>query len=231
MGGRFFSGEEGSDGFAFDDAADVSRDFEVEDQEGDVAFLAHGQGGHVHDAEAFVEGFFEGEGFVAGCGGVFVGIGGVDAIDFGGFEEDVAVEFGGSERGAGVGGEEGVAGACGKNDDAALFEVADGAASDEGLGYGSDVECGHNPRVDADGVEFFFEGDGVHDGPEHAHVVCSGLLDVSGLGEFGASDDVSAADDDGDLGACLGGGFDLVGDGAEFIGGDSEAAWGAEGLA
>ncbi len=50
LGGRFFGGEECSDGFALDDAADVSWDFEVEYEEWDVAFLAHGEGGHVHDA-------------------------------------------------------------------------------------------------------------------------------------------------------------------------------------
>lgn len=54
-------GQERPDGFAFDDFADIAWDFEVEDEEGDVAFLAHGQGGHVHDAEAFVECFGEGE--------------------------------------------------------------------------------------------------------------------------------------------------------------------------
>ena len=90
-------GQEGADGFAFDDPADVAFDFEVEDQERDVAFLAHGQCGQVHNGEAFVDGFLEGEGFVAGSGRVFVGVCGVDAVDFGGFEEDVAVEFCGSE--------------------------------------------------------------------------------------------------------------------------------------
>ncbi len=54
-------GEEGSDWFSIDDFADVAWDFEVEDEEGDVAFLAHGQGSHVHDSEAFFECFFEGE--------------------------------------------------------------------------------------------------------------------------------------------------------------------------
>ena len=108
-----------------------------------------------------------------------MGVCGVDAVDFGCFEEDLAVELCGSERGAGVCGEEGVACSCGEDDDAAFFEVADGAASDEGFCNGPDVECGHDSGVDSDGVEFFFEGDCVHDGAEHAHVVCGGLLDVA----------------------------------------------------
>ncbi len=71
-------------------------------------------------------------------------VGGVDAVDFGCFEEDIAVKLGRSERGAGVGGEERVPGSCGEDDDASFFEVADGAASDEGLCDGADVECGHD---------------------------------------------------------------------------------------
>lgn len=157
-----------------------------------------------------------------------MGIGGVDAVHFGGFEEDLAVQFGRAERCAGVGCEEGVAGSGGEDDDASFFEVTDGSAPDEGLGDGADVQSGHDTGVDADGVEFFFECDGVHDGAEHAHVVGGGLLDVAGLGELGAADDIAPADDDGDLGACLCGGFDFVGDGAEFLGGDPESAFGAE---
>lgn len=155
---------------------------------------------------------------------------GVDAVDFGGLEEDFTVEFGGSERGAGVGGEEGVAGACGEDNDAAFLEVAYGAASDEGFGYGSDVQGGHDSGIDADGVEFFFEGYGVHDGAEHAHVVCGGLLDVARFGELGAADDVPPANDDGDLGSSLGCGLDFIGDGVEFFCGDPEASGGAEGF-
>ena len=221
-------GEKRPDGFAFDDFADVSGDFEVEDEERDFAFLAHGQCGHVHHSEAFLECFFEGEGLVS-CGArVFVWIRGVDAVDFGCFEEDVAVEFGCTQRGAGVGGEEGVPGSCGEDDDASLFEVADGSASDEGLGDGADIQGGHDARIDPDGVQFFFEGDGVHDGAEHAHVICGCLLDVSGFCELGAADDVPASHDDGDLGASLGCGFHFIGDGAEFFGGDPESAWRAE---
>ncbi len=229
--GGLFGGEEGADGFAFDDPSDVALDFEIEDEDGDFLFLAHAEGGHVHDAQVFADGFLEGKGFVAGGAGVFVGVRGVDAVHFGGFEKDVAVEFGGAEGGAGVGGEEGVACSCGEDDNAAFFEMADGAASDEGFGDGADVEGGHDPGGNPEGDKFFFEGEGVDDGSEHAHVVGGGLLDVAGFGEFGAPDDVSASDDDGDLGSgacCV---FDFFGDGGEFLCGDPEGARGAEGFA
>ena len=224
-------GEECADRFAFDNLADISGDFEIEDKEWDVALLAHGQGGHVHDAESFVECFGEGQRFVAGRCWIFVRICGVDPINFGCFEEDVAVELGCSQGSTGVGGEEGVARSCCEDDNASFFEVTDGSASDEGFGNGSDIERGHDAGVDSDGVEFLFKCDRVHDGAEHTHVVCCGLLYVPGFGELGSSDDVSASNDDGDLSPGLGSGFNFICDGAQFFGGYSETARGAEGLA
>jgi len=69
----FYSvGDEGADVLAFDGAADVAGGFEVEDNDGDVLFEAHGEGGEIHDAELFFDGFLEGEVVVAGGVGVFV---------------------------------------------------------------------------------------------------------------------------------------------------------------
>lgn len=193
--------------------------------------VAHGEGGHVHDAEVFAHGLGVGELVVALGGGVLLGIGGVDAVDFGGLHQEVAVEFGGAEGGAGVGGEEGVACAGGEDDDAAFFHVADGAVADEAFGDGFDFNGGLDAGVDAQGQEFFFEGEGVDDGAQHAHVVGGGLLDVALLGEFGTADDVAATDDDGELDAHGVGLFDFIGDVIELFGLDAEAAWLAEGLA
>ena len=67
-------------------------------------------------------------------------IGGVDAVDLRALEDDVGLHLHGAQRGRGVGGEVGVAGAGGEDDDAALFEVADGAAADERLGDGAHLD-------------------------------------------------------------------------------------------
>lgn len=226
-----FGTHQGANIIALNDSTDIAQCFKIEDEDWDVVLFAHGQGGHVHDAEFFFDGFVEGEGCVTGGVGVFVGIGGVDAIDFGGFEEDIAIELGCPKGGTGVGGAERVAGASCKDDDAPFVEVADGAVADEGFGDCSDIQSREDAGIDADGVEFFFEGRRVHDGTEHAHVVGRRLVDITRFGQIGTSDDVAPADDDGDLGPGFGRIEDLVGDDSEFFGVDSEPVGGAEGFA
>lgn len=58
----------------------------------------------------------------------------------------------------------------------------------------------------------FLEREAVHHGGEHAHVVGGGLVDVGGLGELAPADEVSAADDDGELDVGLVCVFDFLGD-------------------
>ena len=67
-------------------------------------------------------------------GGVEHRVGGVDAVDLGALEDHVRPHLHRAQRGGGVGREVGIAGAGGEDDDAPLFEVADGAAADERLG-------------------------------------------------------------------------------------------------
>jgi hypothetical protein len=52
-----------------------------------------------------------------------VRVGGVDAVDLGGLEHNLGTDLGAAQRRCGVGGEERVAGAGGKNHHLALFEV------------------------------------------------------------------------------------------------------------
>ena len=93
-------------------------------------------------------------------GGFFVdfGVGGVDSVDGGGFEEDVGFDLHGAEAGGGVGGEEGVTGAGGEDDDAALFEVAHGAAADVGLGDFVHLDGGHDAAVEPQLFDGVLEG-------------------------------------------------------------------------
>lgn len=224
-------GDDGADGLSGDSAGDVAGSVEVEDDDGESLLGAHGECGHVHDAELLVEGLFEGE-VVEACGvGVFFGVGGVDAVDFGGFEDGIALEFGGAEGRGGVCGEEGVSDASGEDDDLASLHVADGSEADEGFCDCGDVDGGHAAGGVAEFRDGFAEGEAVDDGAEHAHVVGGGAVDEAVAGELGSADDVAASDDDGHLCAgavCL---DDLTGDEAEFVGIDSEAAFAGEGLA
>ncbi len=223
--------DHGADGFAVDDAGDVAGFFQVEDDDGDFAFHGEADGGHVHDAEIVSDDLAVGELVEHFGGGVFLGVGVEDAVDFGGFEEDFDAELGGAEGGAGIGGEKGIAGAGGEDHDAAFFQVADHAAADERLADLADRQGGGDAGRLAERLEHVLEGHGVHDGGEHAHVVGGGALDMTSGGECFTADEVAAADDDGDLDAALCDLCDLFGDADKLAGVEAKATFTAEAFA
>ncbi len=220
-----------ADVLAGHDAHDIAWGLQIEDHERQFAFHEEGDGGEVHDAELFTEDLFVGDLVVEASCGVFIGVGGVDAIDLGGFEDDIGLDFGGSQRGAGVGGEEGVSGAGGEDDGAAFFEMSDGASADEGFADAVDGDGGEDSGGLAGLFHGFLECEGIDDGGEHAHVVGGGAGDGAVVGEFFAADEVTAADDDSELDAELGDFGHLLCDILEFRGVDTEAAVAAESLA
>src|SRR6185295_3097531 len=98
--------------------------------------------------------------------------------------------------GGGVGGEVGVAGAGGADDDAPLLQVADGAAADERLGYLGHGDGGVDARVRAAALERVLQRKAVDHGGQHAHVIAGHAVDAFG-GRGDAAKDVAAAYDDG----------------------------------
>ena len=143
-------------------------------------------------------------------------IGGVDAVDLGGLEDDVGLDFHGAQRGRRIGAEVGIAGAGAEDDDAALFEVPNGAPADERLGNGPHFDRRDDARDDVLLFERVLQGQGVDDRRQHAHVV-GGRPVHAARARRDATKDVAAADDDGgldthalDFGDVLG---DLGGDG------------------
>ena len=87
----------------------------------------------------------------------------------------------------------GIARAAGKDHDAPLLEVAEGAAADVRLGQLLHADRRHDARVDALALEHVLQRQRVDDGAEHAHVV-GGDAVHAGLGELRAAHDVAAAD-------------------------------------
>jgi hypothetical protein len=91
--------------------------------------------------------------------------------------------------------------------------VADGAARNVGLGHLAHGDGALDTGLDASLFQEVLQGQAVHDRSEHAHVVGAGAVHAA-LGELGPTEEVSAADDDGDF--HLGDGrSDLLGDGAD----------------
>ena len=94
----------------------------------------------------------------------------------------------------------GIAGAGAEDDDAALLEVADGAAPDERLGDGAHLDRRDDARDHALLLERVLQRQRVDDRREHAHVVGGGAVHAARAGRD-AAEDVAAADDDGRLDA------------------------------
>src|ERR1039458_7394498 len=191
---------------ALDHADDVARLPHAEDHHGHVVVAAEGYGCGVHDAEVQAEDVRVGNLLELGDVGVDFGVGGIDAVDRGGLQQDVGFDLHGAQRGSGVGGEEGVAGAGGEDDDAALLQMAHGAAADVGLGDLVDLDGGHDAADDPELLDGVLQGDRIDHGGQHAHVVGRDAVHVDGLlGD--AAKEVSASDDDADLAAeCVDGG-------------------------
>ena len=135
----------------------------------------------------------------------------------------VAAHFGGAQRGGGVGGEEGIAGAGGEDHHPALLHVAHGAAADIGLGDGRHRDRRLDAGVDADLLERVLHGERVHHRRQHAHIVGAGAVEaLGGAGE--AAEDVAAADDQAELVAARVGRLDLLGEARDGVGIDAELA-------
>src|SRR5579864_1916995 len=148
-------GDQGADLLSADNADDVALLTHAEDHHGHVVVFTEGDGGGVHDAEVEAEDI--GVGDLVEFGGFVVdfGVGSVDTVDGGGFEEDVRFDVHGLQAVGVVGREEGVAGAGSEDNDAAFFEVAHGAAADVGFGYLMHLDGGHDAAMKAkflDGV-------------------------------------------------------------------------------
>lgn len=216
--------QERADAISTDHLVNVPRLLEVEDQHRNVILAAHRKSGHVHDSEFPAHGFRECEFIELGRGRILLRIRGVDTVNLGGFQQNVALQLGRSQRGAGVGREERVARSRGEDDDATLLQVTKRAASDEWLCDSADFDRRHDPAVHPVSDELLFQRQCIDDGAEHSHMVRGCLVDVPALGQFGAADDVAAADDDRDLNPDRRGAFDLIGDEREFLGIDAEVA-------
>src|SRR5690349_7986821 len=171
---------------------------QVEDDDGQVIVLAKADGGGVHHPEALLQDLHVAD--LVEHLGVFDddGIGVVDAVHLGRFQDDVGLDLHRPQGSGGIRSEVRIAGAGAENDHAVFFHVADGAASDEGLGNLMHFDRRHDAAVDAALLESVLQRERVDHGGEHAHVVGGDAVHLSGLlGD--AAEKISTADDDGNL--------------------------------
>ena len=151
-------------------------------------------------------------------------IGVVDPVDGLGHQHDLGADLQRTLGGGGVGGEIGHAHTGAEDDDPALFQVPLGAARDVRLGDLAHRDGGLHAGVEVVlALQEVLQRKAIHHGAEHAHVVGAGPVHAP-LVQFGAAEEVAAADDDGDLHAVGGDLGDLVGDGGNHVRIDADLA-------
>src|SRR5256712_11067078 len=127
--------DQGAELLSPDYALDVAFLLDVEHDDGEVVVHAQGDGGRIHDLEAFVDHGDEGQLRVLGRAGILHGIVVVDAGDLGALEDDLGPDLHRAQRGGRVGGEIRVAGARREYDHTLLFQVSDRAPAGVGMGH------------------------------------------------------------------------------------------------
>ena len=187
-------------GFAGDGALDVARRPQVEDDDRQPVVHAQRNRGRVHHLQALFEHLQVRDAIEADRVGLEHRVGVVDAVDLRGLEDDLGLDLHRAQRRRRIGAEEGIAGAGAEDDDAALFEVADGAAADERLGDRAHLDGGDHAGDDALLLERVLQRQRVDDRRQHAHVVGGRPVHPARAGGD-AAEDIAAADDDGGLDA------------------------------
>ena len=126
----------------------------------------------------------------------------IHAVDLGGLKQTVRADLAGAQSGRSIGGEIGVTRTGGEDDDVALLKAAHRATADVGFADLVHLDTAHDAAGAVDALDGVLQGESVHDRGEHAHVVGLGALHTLG-GTCDTTEDVAAADDDGDLNALV----------------------------
>lgn len=216
------SGDEGTNGFAHNDAFQVFALSNVKNNDGQVILLAKGEGRFIHDIESFTDGFAKGNFIELDSGGVFFGVGGVDTIDACSLEDYIGVDFVGPQGSGRIGGEVGATGTSGEDDHASFFQMADGPAADVRLGHLLYADGRNQASKDAQSFQGALQCHAVDNGGEHPHIVALHAFDSGGFG-LEAPEDITTADDDGYFHALFDEFLDFFGIMLEHCGGDSVA--------
>src|SRR3990170_2120396 len=210
---------------------DAARHTEVEDDDGEGVLHAEREGGGVHHLEASVEGVQVAEAQELPRRRVLRRISLVDAVNvLLGHEQYIGVDLDGAKGGGRICGDVGVAGAGGEDDQAALLQVANGAAADVRLRDGGDGDRALCADPEPVPLQRVLQGEGVDDSGQHAGVVGGGAVHAGG-GGGGAAEDVPRTDDDGDLDPHALDRLQLPGDGIEHGGVDAVGEVAHEGFA
>ena len=122
----------------------------------------------------------------------------VDAVNLSGLNQYLGTDLAGTKSRGGVGRKVRIARTGGKNNDAALGKVVDSATANIGLADLVHLDSAHHAAGNIVVLEGILQGERVHNGCQHAHVV--GLSTLHATGSAGhTAENIAAADNDADL--------------------------------
>src|SRR5579875_868672 len=142
-------------------------------------------------------------------------------------QDNFSADFHCAQAGRAVSGKVWTAGPSREDQDASLFQMADGAAPDVGFAYRLDGQGGHDAGPGPDMLKRVLQGQRVHDRRQHSHVVGRSAIHSTRL-VAGAAHQVAAPNYHRDLDRKIGHFFDLFRDGGENLMVDTKARGGRQ---
>ncbi len=187
----------GADVLATQSAGDVPVFRQLEHPDGELVVAAERDRRRVHDPDPLGQELVVGQVRDHGGVGVHLGVPGVDPGDLGRLVEGVRTDLHGPEGRRRVGREVRIPRPAGKNHDPPLLEMPDRPPPDVGLGHLGHLDGGLNAGRSPTLLERVLQGQRVHHGGQHPHVVGRGAVHPLRR-PLEATEDIAAADDQGE---------------------------------
>ena len=122
----------------------------------------------------------------------------VDAVNLGGFNQNLGADLARTKSRGGVGRKVRIARTGSEDDDVALGQMVDSAATNIGLADLVHLDSAHHAAGNIVVLEGILQGERVHNGCQHPHVVGLSTLHATGSACH-AAENIAAADNDADL--------------------------------
>lgn len=189
--------DRGADVLAAQGASDVAALRQLEHLDREIVVAAEGDRRRVHDPDLLGQELVIGQARDHPRLGVLLGVPVVDPVDLGRLVEGIRTDLHRPQRGRRVGGEVGVARPGREDHDPPLLEVPDRPAPNVGLGHLGHLDGGLNAGRSPTLLERVLQGQRVHHGGQHTHVVGRGAVHPLRR-PLEAAEDIPTTDDQGE---------------------------------
>ena len=142
--------------------------------------------------------FIKGNVRVARSVGIFLGISGINAVHFGGFQYNFGTNFGTTQRSGRVSCKKWITGSCGEDNHLTLFKILQSLRTNIRLHHPFNAYGRHHTGNQASLVHGVAQCQRIHDRGEHAHVIGGGTVHANRTTGH-TTKNISAANDHGHL--------------------------------